>query len=287
MANKRQQKKNATKPVKPKVDRPIRITKPDKLEYARLRKNSLSKIKRVKDKYDVDLTEAVYIPPIEEFSTRENFNKWKQQMKSFTNVSNPHYQFKKNSHDVVASKANLIEVKKNTEQAQKITDEMINRVESLPFFSGGVQTGETVADRQAMKRRPTTAGIIRPLDFDFEAMESQLQFDKKLENMRKKSDQQYFDGRFDQLKSNFMDMLEKAFNSDADELVTMVNNLPSEDFYEMFMMFDEFQFEVYYVNPNMSEDAKEDAIGQMMAYIEGYYSDDLDMDMKYVGKPKS
>lgn len=278
MANKRQQKKQASKP--------IRITKPDKLEYQRLRKNSLSKIKRVQKNYGVDVSEAVYIPPIEEFATRENFNKWKAQMKSFTNVSNPNYQFKKNSHDVVASKANLIEVKENTKKAQKITDEMINRVESLPFFSGGVQTGETVADRQAMKRRPTTAGIIRPLDFDFEAMESQLQFDKKLENMRKKSEQEYFDGRFDQLKQNYIDMLAKAFNSDADDLITMVNNLPAEDFYEMFMMFDEFQFEVYYVNPNMSEDAKEDAIGQMMAYIEGYYSDDLDMDMKYVGKPK-
>lgn len=171
-------------------------------------------------------------------------------------------------------------IAKNTTLAQEVADKMITGTENLPFHTNLKPTGETVKDRRAMQRKPTTAGISRPLDFDFDNIVSARQLIEKDENMAKKATGEYYDVRLERLKVNFMEHLEESFNSDSNELVQLIKTLPPDDFYEMYLMFDEFSFELYYVNKDMDENTKDDYITIMIEYIKAYQNGEINFDLK-------
>lgn len=147
--------------------------------YHREVRNTRAKINRVKKHHNIDLSEEIPIPSLEDFSSRKELNKWVREVQSFRNRANRNYQFVKNQYGVSASKARLDRIEEKTKKAQKLADEQIDKYEDKPFISGG-ETQGTVG-----MQRPNKAGIYRPEDFNFEDVRSKQRLDEIEESMEK------------------------------------------------------------------------------------------------------
>lgn len=55
----------------------------------------------------------------------------------------------------------------------------------------------------------------------------------------------------------------------ADELVEAIKDIPASDFYQIYLMFDEFDFD-YFDTDGQFVSADETSIGQMMKYVNRY-----------------
>lgn len=247
---------------------PIRITKADRKEYARLVKNTKAKLRRTKKNYGLDLSDEVVIPSLDDFTTRQEFNLWKQQMSSFTNRANLNYQFKKNPYGVVASKKEINEITRNTKRAQEIAKQFEREASEKPFISGGKQQG-TLEQRSFMLDKPVS-GITVPRDFDFEKVRSRRQLEAKKESMARRVTPEFYDKRMEQMKENYINLMQSTFHSDADELVRKLENMTAKDFYNMWLMFDEFDFTHYYPPSGVVDDALMNYVEKMETNIERY-----------------
>lgn len=247
----------------------IRISKADKEEYRRLVKNTKAKIRRTVSKYGLDLSSEIDIPDLEDFTSREQFNKFKSEQKSFTNIGNLKYQFKKNKYDVVADKSTLLGIELGTSRLQRKARETIKRVEDKPFISGGKAQG-TVGQRLAQVKRPSKHGVNVRADFDFDKVPDKQYLEKLDVDIKEKLDPDYDTGRKLLMKHNFMYVVEQSFNSKADELYKLLDDLPADIFYDFYFQFDEFDFDLY-DSDGQNVDADQGTLDQMIAYLEDYY----------------
>jgi hypothetical protein len=241
-------------------------------------RNTKAKIKRAAKNYGIDISKDIVIPKLSDFKTRKEFNEFKEKQKSFTSPSNLKYQFVKNEHGVVASKAELNEIKRNTKRAQEIADKLRKEAVRKPFISGGKKQG-TVGQRMMQMNKPDTAGISRPPDFDFNKIRNKRDLERKKDNVEKRSKEDFFDKRMEQMKKNFIALLELSFNSDAERLIEKLEGIPPEDFYEMYLMFDEFDFDLYYTQ-DFNGQSHDSQIRQLESYIDRYYNGNINMDLK-------
>lgn len=246
-------------------------------------RNTKAKVRRTLKNYGIDLSGVIETPSIEEFSTRKEFNEWKNRQSSFTNRANTNYQFVKNDYGVVSSKRRINEIDRKIKLAQKQVDEFNERVNvnKLPFISGGKQQG-TVADRERLLGKNDVVAIRRPLDFNFEDIKTPRELSRQEEKGDRISQPEYFDKRLVTMKENFITILELSFNSDADLLVEEIKNIPPDDFYEMYKIFDEFDF-MLYDSEGQDVEADEGTIKQMLSYVEMYKKKLIDMDFKSFG----
>ena len=127
--------------------------------------------------------------------------------------------------------------------------------------------------------RPNVAGITIPKDFDFSKVRNQQRLEQIEQNVRKRANPKYFDKRMETMKENFMTILGLSFNSDADELIEKLKGIPAEDFYEMYLMFDEFDFDLY-SSENIGAITDEGNIEKMLSYIDRYQRGDINFDLK-------
>lgn len=264
-------KRNGNKQGRPT---PIRVTKNDIQEYKRLARNSKAKIKRTLKNYGVDLTGEINIPEMQEFKTRKEFNKWKDDVKKFTNRGNDKYQFKKNKYGVVASVAEINEIKKATKKAQKIAKKIEKENAAKPFMSGGQDTG-TLGQRQQLMGKPNVGGIYVPPDFDFEKMNTKRRLDLKKQSMLERSDPKFLDKRQVKMKENYIKGIEENFNSLGDDVVKMVKSIPADDFFEMFLTNDELEFSWIY-----TEEDVEAHVERIKSVLEKYFSGNVNLDLK-------
>lgn len=254
--------------------RKIRITRNDVEEYNRLAKNTKAKISRTLKNYGVDISNDISIPKLNDFKDRKEFNAWKDEVRKFTNRANTNYQFKKNEFGVVASVKELNEIKKANKRARKVAKEISKKMEDKPFISGGKQYG-TVKDRQQMMGKPNTGGIYVPPIFKFENVRSRRELEDKRKNLTERSEPKFFDKRAEDLKKNYINMIEETFNSDGEELKRKIEEIPSDEFFEMFLMFDELQFEYFY-----TEEQTSGKIEQLNTIFDKYLSGKVNMDLK-------
>lgn len=241
-------------------------------EYRKQVRNTRAKINRVRKNFNIDLKDDIPIPSLEEFSSRKEFNQWVRKVESFRNRANQHYQFEKNQYGVSASKARLKKIEEKVKEAQTLADEQIHKYENTPFVSGGVEQG-TVG-----MQRPNKTGIYRPEDFEFEDVRSPQRLDEIEQGAVKKSDPVYYDERMERMKENFIVALEGSFNSLADELVRKIKDVPAEDFYQLYLEFDEFDFD-YFDTDGQMVTADETSIGQMLKYIKRYENGQVNKDL--------
>lgn len=244
-------------------------------------RNAKAKINRTIKKYGVDLSGELEIKGIDSFKSRKEFNEWKSKAKSLTNRNNSKFQFVKNDYGVVASKKEISQIKRNTKTAQRIADKMIKKAEKLPFISGGKEQG-TVGQRMMQMRRPNAAGITRPTDFDFEKIRSRDYLETKKESAEKRIDPEYYDKRMENMRNNFLDLLELSLNSDADVLIEKLKMMPVNDFYEMYLMFDEFDFDMYDSEgiETMNDGEAERHVSKMLNNVDRYFEGKLNFDMR-------
>lgn len=258
----------------------IRILSRDKAEYQRLMKNIKAKIKRTQKNYGVDLTGEVDIRPLSTFKSRKEFNKWKEEMLSFTNRGNLDYQFEKNRYGVVASKRELFKAKEHTRKAQRIATDIQSKVRELPFISGGQVEG-TVGQRMLQVKKPNAMGVYVPDDFEFDKYRSREYLEKRFKNLEKRADPNIFDVRTNQMLENFIEILELSFNSESDELIELLKDIPPQDFLEIYMQFDEFDFDLYDSDGQMV-DADTGTINQMISNLEMYYRGEVNFDLRNI-----
>lgn len=255
--------------------RPIRITKNDREEYNRLARNAKSKISRIKNKYGVDLSGEIEVPKIDSFASRAEFNQFKERAKSFTNRNNTKYQFVENKFGVVASKKEINKIKRDTEKAQRVAKKLTKEATNKPFIAGGKQQG-TVGQQMKQMGKPDTAGIVIPNDFDFNKIRTRKQLKAKAESMEGRSEPGFFDKRMEQMKTNFIDALNKTFNSDAHGVAERIEIMSARDFYEMYLTINEFKFAAIYINELLGETTDNFVVQinqQIDMYEQGLYKD--------------
>jgi ribosomal protein S10 len=244
-----------------------------------LARNSKEKIKRTVKKYGIDLSSEIYIPTsIDEFKTREDFNKWKQQMKSFTNRANQSFQFRKNEYGVVASVKDINEAKRNVKKAKSLAEKRKKEVEKLPFISGGKEQG-SVGQQLAQMKKADVEGLDSVKDFDFNAFKNQRHLNERLERLKQRADEKFFNKQQEQMKRNWLDKLSDIFNSDSEEIYRRFEAIPADDFYELFLMYDEMKFSFFYT---LDTDEMDGHLQRLDSYIERYYRGQINMDLKNI-----
>lgn len=261
---------------------PIRITKNDREEYAKLVRNAKAKVRRTAEKYGVDISSKVNLPKLEDIKTREEFNRIKQEAKRVTNRANTEFQFVKNPFGVVASKKEIREIERNTKKAQRIAEQKLKEIEKKPFISGGKEQG-TVGQRMKQMAKPETmTGINVPKDFNFDKIRDRKQLERKREGLERRIDENYYDKKMEQMKENFVRILELSLHNDADVLVEELKKMPADDFYEMYLMFDEFDFALWDSDGIIfgREEEAMNHVSKMLTYVERYKEGKINMDMK-------
>jgi hypothetical protein len=83
------------------------------------------------------------------------------------------------------------------------------------------------------------------------------------------------------MKVNFLEQLNEAFNSDADTLTDKIKKMPAQDFYELYLMFDEFDFNIFYPVDGIEDDNSHlRQVNQMESYVDRYFNGRIDMDFR-------
>ena len=77
---------------------------------------------------------------------------------------------------------------------------------------------------------------------------------------------------------NFIDILKLSFHSGADELIEELKKINPDDFYEMYLMFDEFDFSLFDSEGQMLG-ADEGTIAQMLSYAKAFNNGELDLSL--------
>lgn len=204
-------------------------------------------------------------------------------MESFLDRSNWKYQFKKNKYGLSISKSDENKLERETKVAQERAKKQLKQAEKLPFVMGGKTYG-TVGDRLRQMPDAHELNIYVPPDFNFDAIQNQSQLRMKRDSIHKRANPNTIDERMEQMKKNFMTVLEKSHNSDAEELIKRLDGVPPKVFLEMYWQFEEFDFTLYRSDPDEKfvEEIRNrgtDDISQMIAYIDAYNRGDMNFDM--------
>ncbi|UTC25166.1 DNA terminal protein [Cytobacillus phage Bfsp1] len=251
----------------------------DKDEYKRLVKNAKAKMKRIETKYGLDVSDKIDIPQATDFNSRKEFNEWKDRMKSFTDRNNPEFQYEINKYGVAASKAELEKIRQDTAKAQEQAQKFIEKYENKPYSVGGKEMGYTVGDRMLLFRDRNVAGITVPDDFDFDKIQTRSRLEGRAELLEEKASGQFFDQSMERMKHNFMTALRGTFNGAADELLDMIDIIPPDDFFELFLMKAEFTFEDYASDGSI--DGTDAQLEMLKSYVEEYFRGEIDMSLKH------
>jgi hypothetical protein len=254
-----------------------------KKEYQRLVRNTKQKIRYVKEKYGLDLSYEVDIPKFNEITSAEEFDDFASEMESFTDRNNLNYQFDRNTKGVVYSKAELQAGLEYTEQAQQNAREFIDRFKEKEYQISGKEAGYTVGDRMTLYEEENVAGIKVPKPFDIDSFETRARLTGKLELLEEKAEGIFFDRSMRTMKQNFMKSIKGSFNSVADDVVEMIDIMPEDDFFELFVQSAEFTFEDYASDGSIDGTAEQ--AERLRGYLHEYFKGNIDMTLKAFGSP--
>lgn len=263
-------------------------------EAKRLVQNARAKQRRVEKKYGVESAPDTDLPEkysrldrdfIRTFGERDEFNKWKAGMESYTDRSNREQQYVKGKYGVVTTKADIDSIQAKTTQAQTQAQTQIDAKKDIPFTSRGEDYG-TVGERAGHMGEGDIMEVYVPDDFDIDKVRNKQRLDDIRESMERRSAPEYFDERQEKMKENFIQELYDSFHSDADELVKELDQVSAKDFYDMYVRFDEFDFDMFYP-PDAVDEVHEsqimgqqlDDINQMLSYVKGYKEGKFNTDL--------
>jgi hypothetical protein len=248
-------------------------------EYQRLKNNAMSKLKRIEKNYGVDESDFVYIPDKKDFKSVKEWNEWVKDMQWFTNRNNIRFQYEKNEHGVVANKREIRDAEQLTKIAQREAKKRMEEMSKKPYYVSGEYVG-TQGEEYRRLGKPETMGLRPPKDFNFSKMKTRGDFEERLEQMEAKATGRAFNERTHNMRANWIEQVEKAFNSDADELIDAVSEMSLDDFYEMYHMFKEMKFNMFYTTYNRQGVDHTEELNKLKSYFAMYKDGDVDMDLK-------
>jgi hypothetical protein len=242
-----------------------------------LAKNSKAKIRRTLKNYGIDLSGEINVPDLESFQTRKEFNEWKEKQSSFTNRNNLTYQFVKNEFGVVANKKTINEIQRETKQAQRLAKQKIKEVERL----SNTERGEMLAQRRFLSgKEQNVTGISIPKDFNFGKIRSVRQLREKRENVKKKTQDVFYDERNQTMKDNYIEMLKKSFNSDADLVIKEIESMNADDFYALYLLeINDLDFDLFYPVDGVDDGRDLDDLNKLQSIVDEYYQGGYDQDL--------
>lgn len=226
----------------------IRISAKDKAIHKDLVRKTKAKKRRLEKKFGKDnispLIDHITTPSIESFTSRKEFNAWKSQQKKFTNRNVRAYQFVQNDSGTVLSKKEVSKMKRNLDLHIKRIRKENKRLSKLPFIQGGKLRSGTVGDRMGMAREISDiTNLQEPMPFNINRFQSREDVEERMQDLERFADPNYLKNRRATVKDNFITALTKSFNSDSEDLIEKIKNIDSDEFYEMFLMFDEINFQ--------------------------------------------
>lgn len=270
----------------PKRPKQIRITQNDRQEYERLARKTKGKIARTRKKYGIGKFEytdkdgnvsKIEVPKLDSFSSRKEFNEWKEKAESFTNRYNLNYQYRKNDYGVVATKKEISEIQRNTKIAQREADRRNKQIEKLPYRHQGKTIG--TVGQEAMRFSKPKFGYNRPNDFDFSKTRTRRALEVKKKSMSEKADYRNFDKKSIRMKENFMKALESIFGEDVDDVLAIIGSMPPDEFFAIYdIENDIFDFDLYDSDQDVTNfiQGKLNGIRNVLDdYVNGGYASDL------------
>lgn len=271
----------------------MRVLKRDEKEFQRLKRNYRSKINRIRKTTgfsldDIDSWLGVEIPSIKDlrsgkaFSSRKDYNNWKQQMNSITKRSFTPLKIETNSRGMRYPRIVSTKGKSVTKKAQKQVDEMVDKFSDLPVYSDGEIIGKA-SDRQLALSDREAFGLYKPEDFNIENYSNPKSVEKNISRNEERQEQSYYDERMEQMRENFISMFSDTDDEDNEEIVDRIRKINPRDFYEMYLMIPEMAFEDWdsdtgsYISGDKSPS---EVIGY---YLDLYENGKLDLTLKDVG----
>jgi hypothetical protein len=263
----------------------IRITKNDRKEYARLAKNSKAKIRRTAKNYGVDLSKEVALPPLESFNTRKEFNEWKERQSSFTNPNNIRYKFKKNEHNVTFTVFEQRQGEKLFKEAKRVQEKERKKLEQRPVIVNGKVVGNKAQQSLIMKHpQNPRVGNLEP--FNINNFRTRMGIENRLEQLRKRSDNEYFNKRLEKMKESWLYSLSESFHNMSDDIFERVKLMSAEDFYEFYDMFESVMaFELFY-NEGEFSNVNDGILEKIRHYLDQYENDQMNPLFKLRNKKK-
>jgi hypothetical protein len=193
-------------------------------------------VNRVKKNYGVNLENEISIPDLSSFSTRKEYNEWKQKASSFTNRNNARYQYRKNKKGLVYTVAELNEFKRLNAIERNIAKEKSKKYKDRPFMRHGQQIG-TAGERFGMLKKPKNIGFSVPAKFNINNFGSRYDLEKRREAMERRANPENFDRRLENFKERYLFGLDQTFNGDEEtyEVIRKLSRLSAEDLYNLYL----------------------------------------------------
>lgn len=189
-------------------------------------------------------------------------------MSSFTNRHNLNYQFVTNDYGITLNKKGINAITRRRRIEQSRAKKELDKVKDIQISQGGVPFA-TVEQRTTHFSVPDVTGISIPKDFDFNKVRSKERLEDIIEVGKKRVDPDYYDKRKKQMQDNFIVALEGSFDSEADELVERIKKVHPDEFYELYLSIEEFDFDVF-DSEGITVIARESQIDKMMLYLNDY-----------------
>ena len=271
----------------------MRVLKRDEKEFQRLRRNYRSKINRIRKTTgfsldDIDKWLGVEIPTIKDlrsgkaFSSRKDYNNWKQQMNSITKRSFTPLKIVTNSRGMRYPRIVSTKGKSVTKKAQQQVDEMVDKFSDLPVYSDGEIIGKA-SDRQLALSDREAFGLYKPEDFDIENYSNPKSVEKNISRNEERQQQRYYDERMEQMRENFISMFSDTDDEDNEEIVDRIREINPRDFYEMYLMIPEMAFEDWDSDTGSYISGDKNPSEVIGYYLDLYESGKLDLSLKDVG----
>lgn len=276
----------------------IRITKKDKELYKSLTNKAKDKIRRVTKKYGntfvgVDdqgnpfvstIDKAVDLPKITDFKTRADFNDWKEKVQSFTKRTNRNFQFTKLPDGTVGTEKAVKQYLKDNQTTIDRAEKLIQHFADKPYAGGRALYGHILAQMG----KPEVAGITVPEKADLNKIKGVWDLERKISSAHNRAREDYYDWRTGIMQDNLIGVIEKAFNSDANDVIKRLKALSPSDFLEMYLFNKStFGFELFYSNQGIITDENAD-LEAMRSAVEDFKSgkDDIDWGKSFGNKER-
>ena len=255
----------------------MRISKKDKAEYQRLKQNIKGKVSRVAKKTGLDISGMLDIPDLNSISRKE-FNAFKEEAKRFTART---HKVTYTPQGVPTTNMMMNQMKEMEKLANKRAKEMQNKINDRPFISGGTAQGTVGHRRVLMLDEPDALGYKTLENVDFNKIKDKYELEKIYSRLKKKTKGNgltYYDETMQRMKDNWLRALDGSFDEEANNLKSKVEALPADVFYELYMMFDEFDFR-YYDSEGQDVEATSGMIKQLESYLNRYADGKLNIEL--------
>jgi hypothetical protein len=212
----------------------IRVTSADKELLRNINKRVSAKKSRIKKNYG--MFTDIQTKSMKDFSSRADFNAYKEQMNSFLNPHNQNYQYHKTKGGAVVTKKEYNETLRALKRVNRIKEQQTKKLRNKPFMQGKKPTQYTVGEQEKLM------GDVRFKDNkplknkaeQFSDRESFLDWANKLE---KNYSGDWINRRNELYRDNYIKGLENVFTAHperVDALGNYIRSLPLSDFMEIY-----------------------------------------------------